>query len=90
MNSRSAGAPAGVFAAGVLGDGLRNTNTTFRGNQFVALGGVPLVVPDLALRNGAYFTGNTYSTGGGSLRVIWGNWAYTSLNAWRAASGQEP
>ena len=62
-----------LFAAGVAKDGCKNTNTTFRGNQFVVQGGVLLVgVLDTARQYGIYFTGNTYSVGVNPFAIRWG------------------
>jgi hypothetical protein len=91
IGPRTAGATGSVFAAGVLQDGLKNTNTSFLSNTFNTQGGVPLVVVnDVSLQIGILFSGNTYSTGGGPFSIIWGNWNYTSLSAWHAATGQGP
>jgi hypothetical protein len=53
--------------------------------------GVPLiVVPEPARQPGVLFTGNVYDTGGAPVSIVWGAEAYSSVEAWSAATGQGP
>jgi hypothetical protein len=91
VGPRAAGAPAGVYAAGVVVDGYKNTNTIFRNNQFNTQGSAALVgVIDLTEQNGIHFTGNSYNAAVNSFSIIWGTRNFTSLSTWRTATGQEP
>lgn len=90
---RAAGAPSsdGPYGIHVVQDGATNVDTTFADNVVTARGGVPLVVvPDPARQTRLAFRGNVYETGGGPVSIEWGASTYTSVEAWSAATGQEP
>ncbi len=44
---------------------------------------------DLSDVNGITFKGNDYWTSGGTFKINWGGTNYSSLSAWRSATGQE-
>jgi len=73
--------PKGVF--------VRDTShVRFRNNLIVSSGGVPLVeVPKD--QPGLLFQGNNYWSTDGKLLIKWAGKTYESLEAWRAATGQE-
>jgi hypothetical protein len=68
---------------------VRDTvNVRFRNNLVVSTGGVPLVeVPKD--QPGLLFQGNNYWATDGRLQIKWVGKTYESLDAWRAATGQE-
>jgi hypothetical protein len=93
VGPRDAGAPTsdGPYGIHVVQDGATNVDTTFDGNVVVARGGVPLiVVPEPAHQTRLTFTGNVYDTDGGPVSIVWGDESFTSVEAWSAATGQEP
>ena len=64
----------------------------FRNNIIQSAGGVRLVeVQASALDQGTEirFEGNDYFSSGGTFRIVWGGTTYSSLSAWRTATGQE-
>jgi hypothetical protein len=68
------------------------TNTHLRNNIFVTTGGLPLV--DIVTRSasqqsGLLFQGNDYWSSGYPLKIKHGGTTYSSLSAWRSATGQE-
>lgn len=90
---RDAGAPTvdGPYGIHVVLDGATNVDTLFERNVVSALGGVPLiVVPEPSRQQGLRFTGNVYDTDGGPVVIEWGGATYASVEAWSAATGQEP
>jgi hypothetical protein len=58
-----------------------------RNNILQTTGSVPLL--SLASPSGVTFQGNDYWSSGSSFKIIWGTTTYTSLTAWRTATGQE-
>jgi hypothetical protein len=81
----------GPYGIHVVRDGAINVDTLFDRNVVAALGGVPLiVVPEPARQSGLRFTGNVYDTEGGATAIVWGAQTYSSVEAWRAATGAEP
>jgi hypothetical protein len=68
---------------------VRDTvNVRFRNNLLVSTGGVPVVeIPKD--QPGLLFQGNNYWAADGKLRIQWEGKTYESLDAWRAATGQE-
>lgn len=63
------------------------SGVNFRNNIFQTTGSVPLISATIAA--GVTFQGNDYWNSGGSFKIIWGTTTYTSLSAWRTATGQE-
>lgn len=64
------------------------TDLRFRNNALYVTGGVPAI--DLvAGQTGLLFQGNAYWSAAAPLALRWAGTTYTSLNAWRAATGQE-
>jgi hypothetical protein len=64
------------------------TNTRLLNNIFLTVGGVPLV--EIASdKDSSVFRGNDYWSSGNSFRIKHGGTTYTSLVAWRNATGQE-
>jgi hypothetical protein len=68
---------------------VRDTvNVRFRNNLLVSTGGVPILdVPKD--QPGLRFQGNNYWAADGKPRIQWEGRTYESLDAWRAATGQE-
>jgi len=63
-------------------------NTKVYNNIFVTTPGKKVV--DIPNPSGEWsFKGNCYWSGGDDIRISWGGETYTSLNAWRTATGQE-
>jgi hypothetical protein len=63
-------------------------NTQIYNNIFVSAAGKKVVdVPNPA--GGWSFKGNCYWSSGAPLEIVWGGSTYTSLAAWRSATGQE-
>ena len=63
-----------------------------RNNVFATSGGVGLVEVTSAQLSGATdlkFQGNDWYAGGGTPKFVWGASTYTTLGAWRTATGQE-
>ncbi len=80
-------APSGYSPALVLGGSIRGV--TVRNNIFARSTG-PVIIADGTLRTtDALLQGNDYSTTTPSWSVLWGPALYTSLPAWRSATGQE-
>lgn len=73
------GTPKGIVAAGA--------NMRFCNNLVVATGGLPLIAGEDS--PGLIVAGNSYWSGDGPFRIEWGGKSYHSLDAWRAATGQE-
>lgn len=79
-------APASTAAAICLA-GSDYTKINVRNNLFVAKGGVRLVRVETT--GEASFSGNGYWSGADPFVIRWGGVNYSSLAAWRTASGQE-
>jgi len=63
---------------------------TVRNNLFVTMRGGPIVSASTALgTSAAELQGNDYQAATGTWSVTWGSGSYSSLAAWRAATGQE-
>ena len=93
VGPRDPGAPAGdgPYGIHVVRDGATNVDTTFTDNVIATRDGVPLVVvPEPSRQTRLSFTGNTYDSGGAAVSIVWGDATYASVEAWSAATGQEP
>jgi hypothetical protein len=73
------GTPKGIVAAGA--------NMRFCNNLIVTTGGLPLIEGEN--RPGLTVAGNCYWSSGDSFLINWGGQGYSTLDAWRAATGQE-
>ncbi len=62
-------------------------NISFYNNIFLTTGGVPLV--NVPANFSAFFAGNIYWTSGGLFSIIYKGINYSSLTAWRIATGNE-
>jgi hypothetical protein len=82
LSRPSTGNPPAVYVGSV------SRNAHFRNNVFMTAGGVPLVRVAGA-PPGIAFQGNSYFSQSGSFVIGWGSTSYSSLGAWRAATGQE-
>ena len=72
-------------------DGATNVDTSFADDLVATRDGVPLiVVPEPARQTRLAFTGNVYDTDGAPVSIVWGGTTYSSVEAWSAATGQEP
>jgi hypothetical protein len=78
------GAPAAFRVVSAGGSGIK-----IRNNIFYTKGGLPLVAAPAAGLRKVQFQGNNYFSGGGGFRLTWGSQTYSSLGAWRSATGQE-
>jgi hypothetical protein len=76
----------GATGIRILG-GATVSNVTFRNNIIVVTGSLPIVQADTT--SGSVFTGNDYWRIDGSFLLSWGGISYTSLAAWKTATGQE-
>src|SRR5260221_1721305 len=75
-------------AAGILVlSGAQVTNVQFLDNVIFVDGGLPILRAEVT--SGLVFCGNDYSRTDGSFLVTCGGTSYTSLTAWKTASGQE-
>jgi len=75
-------------AAGILVlSGAQVTNVKFLDNVIFVGGGLPILRAEVT--SGLVFSGNDYWRTDGSFLVTWGGTSYTSLTAWKTASGQE-
>ena len=93
IGARASGAPAddGPYGIHVVRDGATNVDTTFTDGVIATRDGVPLVVvPEPAHQTRLAFAGNAYDTGGAAVSIVWGDATYSSVEAWSAATGQEP
>ena len=79
VSPAASGTPKGIVAAGA--------NMRFCNNLIVATGGLPLIQGEEG--PGLIVAGNSYWSGDGPFRIDWGGKGYESLDAWRAATGQE-
>lgn len=80
-------APSGMPAAFKnLGVGTANT---LRNNIFQTSGGVLLIDSSNAATSSLLFQGNDYWPGGSTFAIKWGASTYSTLAAWRTATGQE-
>ncbi|MEN3338673.1 MAG: hypothetical protein V7647_2349, partial [Acidobacteriota bacterium] len=64
----------------------------FRNNIIQSAGGIRLVEAQASALDQATdvrFEGNDYFPSGGSFKIVWGATTYTSLAAWRSATGEE-
>ena len=69
-------------------DGVGNgSGLHFRNNIFITTGGCP--VAEGGTGNDVLFQGNDYWSSGARFQIVWDGVTYTSLKAWRAATGQE-
>lgn len=59
-----------------------------RNNIFQTTGGVDLVRVEYNTSS-CIMQGNSYWSSGSTFKIIWGSTTYSSLNAWRTATGQE-
>jgi hypothetical protein len=75
--------------AAVLVSARDTTNLTFRNNLFVTADGVPLIDDGTRVNSSVVFQGNAYVSNSGAFAIEWGKTTYDSLDAWRAATGQE-
>ena len=74
-------------AAGILVlSGAQVTNVQFLDNV-IFVGRLPILRAEVT--SGLVFSGNDYWRTDGSFLVTWGGTSYTSLTAWKTASGQE-
>ncbi|HLL25730.1 MAG TPA: hypothetical protein VK427_26515 [Kofleriaceae bacterium] len=80
-------APSGTARAVRVIEGTGTTNVRVLNNVFVTTSGVPLVFSEAT--NNPTFQGNNYWSSRGAFAITWGNTTYTSLSAWRSATGQE-
>ena len=81
----------GPYGIHVVRDGATNVDTVFADNLIATEDGVPLiVVPEPARQTRLAFTGNVYDTGGAPVSIVWGDATWGSVEAWSAATGQEP
>lgn len=78
---------SGSTAKGFFKNSAYISGVNFRNNIFQTTGGVPLI--SATTPAGVTFQGNDYWSSGGSFKIIWGTTTYTSLSAWRTATGQE-
>src|SRR6185369_14738082 len=78
----SAGCPALVWMYSPT------TNVHLRNNIFVTTGGLPMLLI-YGGQSGLVFDRNDYWTSGGAFRIDDPSGSYSSLAAWRAATGQE-
>ena len=79
-----------VHNGGITANDTRSVH--FRNNIFYTTGSVPLVNVTTDQLNGSIdlkFQGNNYYSSTGVYKFVWGATTYTSLTAWRTASGQE-
>jgi hypothetical protein len=70
---------------------LRPYNVEIRNNIFMTTGGAKVMRVSTGVAgvsNGLKFAGNAYHATTG-FKIAWGNYSYTSLTAWRNASGRE-
>ena len=85
--------PAGTVRPPVvrLMAGTRGSGVALRNNVFLSAGAGPLVVAPAAPTSAVAFTGNSYATAGSTegWRAVWGSTTSTSLESWRAGTGQE-
>jgi hypothetical protein len=79
----STGSPAAVRISGLTGSSVR-----IRNNILMTTGGVPIVAYNGG-GSGLLFQGNDYWSSGSTFKIRWGATVYSSLSAWRTATGQE-
>jgi hypothetical protein len=84
MAKGASGSPAAVRVVSAGGSGIR-----IRNNVLYTEGGVPLVVAPAVGLSKLQYQGNDYFPGGESFGIKWGSQTYSSLSAWRTATGQE-
>jgi len=68
------------------------SNLDIHNNIFRTIGGVRLIevsTDQLDGATGLRFQGNDYDSTRGSFQVVWGNKSYSSIDAWRTATGKE-
>ncbi|HEV3301254.1 MAG TPA: right-handed parallel beta-helix repeat-containing protein [Planctomycetaceae bacterium] len=75
--------PAAIRLLGLLGNSIH-----VRNNIFETTGGVPVVFWD-GSGTDVLFQGNAYWSGNRALSIQWNGATYTTLKAWRAATGEE-
>lgn len=78
-------------ATGISGICFATATTGFKvyDNIIVTTGGIPLTSVSNGQSN-LLFNGNDYWSSGAAFIMSWANTSYSSLSAWRSASGQEP
>jgi hypothetical protein len=84
MAKGPSGSPAAVRVISAGGSGVK-----VRNNVLYTEGGVPLVVAPGVTLSKLQYQGNDYFPGGESFAIKWGSQTYSSLGAWRTATGQE-
>ncbi|UOQ65235.1 T9SS type A sorting domain-containing protein [Hymenobacter volaticus] len=72
-------------AVDIISGGI--SEVVIRNNVFQTTGGLPLIAS--MTTEGVLLQGNAYWSSGQTLQLNWGSGHYNSLEAWRAASGQE-
>jgi hypothetical protein len=82
MTASASGTPKAVM---VRSGGFKNTR--IRNNIFQTTGGAEIV--RLNTTSDVRFEGNDYWSTGATFRIIWAGKTYSSLTAWRTATGQE-
>jgi hypothetical protein len=83
MGPSSSSSPAAIRLLGLSG-----TSVHVRNNIFITTGGVPLVVYDGGGTD-LLFQGNDYWSSGAAFQIQWVGTTYSSLDDWRANTGQE-
>lgn len=83
VSPSTTGTPAAIRFSGFSG-----TSAHVRNNIFVTTGGVPLVVYNGG-GSGVLFQGNDYWSSGSAFKIQWVGSTYSSLTAWRTATGAE-
>jgi hypothetical protein len=90
-----AGTAAGATAMRVSNLGIPANDVAsvhFRNNIVQTTGGVPMIIVVREQLDGAVdfkFQGNNFYSSGATFRITWGSTTYSSLTAWRTATGQE-
>jgi hypothetical protein len=82
MSPAASGSPRAIYFQSPT------TNIHVRNNLLVTTGGLRLAEVASG-QSGLLFQGNAYWPGGGSFVIRWAGVNYTSLSAWRTATGQE-
>jgi hypothetical protein len=83
MGPSSTSSPAAIRLLGLLGNSIH-----VRNNIFETTGGVPVVSWD-GTGTGLLFQGNDYWSAKSPLAIDWNGTTYSTLPAWRTATGQE-
>ena len=77
------GSPTAFRSNGVTGGGVTMRNNIF----FMGVAGN--IVRAKGVPSKLNLQGNDYYAANGSIKILWGTTTFTSLNAWRSATGQE-